>query len=216
MLEKIFPDEWIESTYQIDFQDYYDRGYRGLIFDIDNTLVPHGADADERAISLFKYLKELGYEICLLSNNKKPRVERFNKDVNVKYIFKAGKPYSRNYYVASMMMRTSIKSTLVIGDQLFTDIYGGKLAGIHTILVNPIDKHEEIQIVLKRWLEKPIMFLYKHFLKEDAVDLPRNRKPVSRSGRRINRHMKKHRFATAKRLIRIEALFRKRYADTRL
>lgn len=212
MLSRIFPDEWIESTYKIDFQDYYDRGYRGLIFDIDNTLVPHGADADSRAISLFKYLKELGFEICLLSNNKKPRVERFNKDINVQYIFKAGKPYSKNYYVASMMMRTSIKSTIVIGDQLFTDIYGGKLAGIHTILVNPIDKHEEIQIVLKRWLEKPIMFLYKHILKEDAVDLPKNRKPLSKTSKKYGRHFRR-KTTTAKKLAKIESLFRKRYAD---
>ena len=161
MFERFFPDEWVESAYSIDYEGYFEAGYRGLIFDIDNTLVPHGADADERAIKLFERLKEIGFDICLLSNNKKPRVERFNKDINVKYIFKAGKPYSKNYYVASMMTRTSTKSTLVIGDQLFTDIYGGKLAGIHTILVNPIDKKEDLQVRLKRLLERPVMMFYR-------------------------------------------------------
>ena len=79
-------------------------------------------------------------DICLLSNNKKARVERFNKDVNVKYIFKAQKPYSRNYYAAAMKMHFSVKSVLCVGDQLFTDIYGGNLAGIHTYYPGQSDK----------------------------------------------------------------------------
>ena len=49
LLEKFYPDAWVDSTYQIDFDRLYERGYRGLIFDIDNTLVPHGAPATDRA-----------------------------------------------------------------------------------------------------------------------------------------------------------------------
>ena len=160
MFERLYPCEWVRSTYEIDFEKYYEEGFRGIIFDIDNTLVPHGADADERAIELFSRLKSIGYDICLLSNNKKARVKRFNKDVNVKYIFKAQKPYSRNYYAAAMKMHFSVKSVLCVGDQLFTDIYGGNLAGIHTILVNPINRHEEIQIVLKRRIEWFVLKAY--------------------------------------------------------
>lgn len=172
MFERFFPSEWVDSTYNIDYQKYYDKGYRGIIFDIDNTLVPHGADADDRAVELFNTLRTIGFDVCLLSNNKKQRVERFNKDVKANYIFKAQKPYSRNYYQAATMMKISIKSVLCIGDQLFTDIYGGNLAGIHTILVNPIDKKEEIQIVLKRILEKPVLWRYKRKLKKAGVDYP--------------------------------------------
>lgn len=172
MFEKFFPDEWVDSTYDIDFQSYWDKGYRGIIFDIDNTLVPHGADADDRAKALFKKLKAIGFDICLVSNNKKHRVERFNREINVKFIFKAQKPYSKNYYVAGMMMEYSVGSLLCIGDQLFTDIYGGKLANIHTILVNPIDKNEEIQIVLKRRLEKIVLRHYKHKLKSEGRTWP--------------------------------------------
>ncbi|MBR5368723.1 MAG: YqeG family HAD IIIA-type phosphatase [Lachnospiraceae bacterium] len=210
MFERFFPDEWVESAYSIDYEGYFEAGYRGLIFDIDNTLVPHGADADERAIKLFERLKEIGFDICLLSNNKKPRVERFNKDINVKYIFKAGKPYSKNYYVASMMTRTSTKSTLVIGDQLFTDIYGGKLAGIHTILVNPIDKKEDLQVRLKRLLERPVMMFYKHSLKEMAAQMPRNRKPETKASRRFFKKRGKH-FSVSEHRARIDRLFKSRY-----
>ncbi len=69
LLEKFYPDAWVDSTYQIDFDRLYERGYRGLIFDIDNTLVPHGAPADDRAKALFAHLKKLGFSCCLLSNN---------------------------------------------------------------------------------------------------------------------------------------------------
>ena len=78
----------MDSTYEIDFDALYREGYRGIIFDIDNTLVPHGAPADERAKKLFAHLKELGFSCCLLSNNKEPRVKMFNDDVQVQYILK--------------------------------------------------------------------------------------------------------------------------------
>ena len=67
MLQRFYPDEYLDSTYVIDFDKLYEEGYRGIIFDIDNTLVPHGAPADERAKKLFAHLKELGYHCMLLS-----------------------------------------------------------------------------------------------------------------------------------------------------
>jgi len=164
MLEALYPKEWAESTYTIDFKKFYNEGYRGIIFDIDNTLVPHGADADERSIKLFEDLKNIGYDVCLLSNNRKHRVQRFNKDVNVKYIFDAQKPYSRNYYAAAMNMHISVKSVLCVGDQLLTDIYGGNKAGIYTILVNPINRKEKLQILLKRVLERFVLYFYRRKL----------------------------------------------------
>ena len=82
MLEKFYPGEYLDSTYAIDFDRLYEEGYRGIIFDIDNTLVPHGAPADERACALFAHLKELGFQCMLLSNNKEPRVKMFNDAVH--------------------------------------------------------------------------------------------------------------------------------------
>ncbi len=70
----LYPGEYIDSTYSIDFDKLYKEGYRGIIFDIDNTLVTHGSPADERAIALFKHLKELGFSCLELSNSKEPRV----------------------------------------------------------------------------------------------------------------------------------------------
>ena len=61
MFKCFFPDEYLDSTYEIDFDSLYAQGYRGLLFDIDNTLVPHGAPADERACALFAHLRNWAF-----------------------------------------------------------------------------------------------------------------------------------------------------------
>ena len=167
MLERFYPGEYVDSTYEIDFERLYEDGYRGVIFDIDNTLVPHGAPADERACALFAHLKELGYHCMLLSNNKEPRVKMFNDAVQVSYIYKAGKPNPANYRKAMEQMGTDEKNTLFVGDQIFTDVYGAKRAGIRSILVKPIHPKEEIQIVLKRYLEKIVLYFYRRDLEKN-------------------------------------------------
>lgn len=167
MLKKFYPDEYISSAYKMDFQKYYDRGYRGIIFDIDNTLVEHGAPADEGSIALIQSLKAMGFGIMLLSNNKEPRVKMFNDAVHVQYIYKAGKPGRAGYEKAMELLKTDVNTTLFVGDQLFTDVWGARNTGIHSILVQPIDKKEEIQIVLKRCLEKIVLASYKRYCKKN-------------------------------------------------
>ncbi len=126
MFDRFFPDQYVASTYVIDFEKLYEEGVRGLIFDIDNTLVPHGAPADERAKALFARLKAIGFRCCLISNNQKPRVEMFNKDIQVDYVYNAHKPSTRNYLRAMEIMGTDRRSSVFIGDQLFTDVSGRK------------------------------------------------------------------------------------------
>ena len=121
MFDKFFPDRYVASTYVIDFEGLYKEGVRGLIFDIDNTLVPHGAPADERARALFKRLKSIGFRCCLISNNQKPRVEMFNKDIQVDYVYNAHKPSIRNYLKAMEIMGTDRDSTVLMYYQ-----YSGK------------------------------------------------------------------------------------------
>ena len=161
MFEMFFPDEYVASTYVIPFEKLYEEGYRGVIFDIDNTLVPHDAPADARAKKLFARLSELGFEACLLSNNQEPRVKMFNEEIGAHYIYDAHKPSRKNYLKAMEIMGTDFSTTLFVGDQLFTDVWGAKRTGIHNILVKPIHPKEEIQIVLKRKLEKIVLYFYK-------------------------------------------------------
>ena len=154
------------STYVIDFEKLYEEGVRGIIFDIDNTLVPHGAPADQRAIELFERLKKIGFHCCLISNNQEPRVKMFNEKIQVDYVYDAHKPSTKNYRRAMEIMGTDVRNTVFVGDQLFTDVWGAKRAGIPNILVKPIHPKEEIQIVLKRYLEKIVLFFYKRSLKQ--------------------------------------------------
>ena len=170
MLEKFYPDEYVDSAYSIDFKTLFDMGYRGILFDIDNTLVEHGADATERAKNLFVKLKEIGFAVCLISNNQKERVERFNKDIQANYIYNAHKPSTKKYFKAMELMGTTPKNSIFVGDQLFTDVYGAKRAGMTSYLAKPIDSKEEIQIVLKRYLERIVLYYYRKDLSNKHKD----------------------------------------------
>ncbi len=160
IFKKFYPAEYYNSTYSIDFEKYYNMGYRAVIFDIDNTLVEHDAPADARATALIKKLMSMGFQVCFLSNNDEARVAGFNEGLGGKYIFKAGKPSAKGYRKAMDLMKTNRKNTLFVGDQIFTDIWGANNAGIRSVLVQPIAKHEEIQIVLKRIPEKLVLHFY--------------------------------------------------------
>ncbi len=166
MFKTFYPSVWMDSTYDIDFKKLFDEGYRNVIFDIDNTLVMHGAPADERAVKLLKGLMEMGYGVLFLSNNKEPRVKMFNDAIGASYIYKAGKPSTKGYLNAINKLGGTKENTLFVGDQLFTDVWGANRTGLYSILVKPIDKKEEIQIVLKRKLEAIVLFFYKRKLKK--------------------------------------------------
>ncbi len=161
----MYPDEYLDSAYVIDYKKIYEDGFRGVIFDIDNTLVPQDAPSDERSRELIASLQEIGYKVLLLSNNKEPRVELFLEGFAGKnppaYICKASKPSRKGYFRAMEQMGTTVENTLFVGDQLFTDVWGAKRTGLRTILVKPMNPKEDIQIVFKRKLEKLWLWKYK-------------------------------------------------------
>ena len=96
-----------------------------------------------------------------MSNNKGPRVSSFAQEAGTLYVSGGGKPLPGGYRRAMSLMETDAGNTLFIGDQIFTDIWGANGCGLHTILTEPFTKKEEIQIVMKRVLEKPVLALYK-------------------------------------------------------
>lgn len=160
MFKNLYPKEDWESAYGDGYERLYEKGYRGIIFDIDNTLVEHGAAANEQAIALVDKLRRKGFAVCFLSNNDKSRVSEFCKPMDAAYIYKAGKPGSKGYEAAMKLLGTAKEQTVSVGDQIFTDMWGANRAGIYTVLVKPIGKKEEIQIVLKRYLEKIVLYFY--------------------------------------------------------
>ena len=114
-------------------------------------------------------LHEIGWHTIVLSNNKEPRVKMFATQAGTDYIYKAGKPGKDGYEHAMKQMGTNPQNTLFVGDQIFTDIWGANRVGIRTILVKPIHPKEEIQIVLKRYLEKIVLFFYRRKLKKEGT-----------------------------------------------
>lgn len=160
MWERFYPRLYLDSAYAVPYEQLRSQGFRGVIFDVDNTLVPHNAPADQQAVRLFERLRAMGMKTCLLSNNKEPRVKAFAGQVDSPYLYKGGKPGVRGYEKAMEVMGTDRTNTLFVGDQLFTDVYGANRASIYSILVKPINPREEFQIVLKRYLERPVLKAY--------------------------------------------------------
>ena len=167
MLEQFFPDALSDSIYDIDFKKLYHMGYRGVLFDIDNTLTEHGAPATASVIHFFENLRAIGFTTCLVSNNKAPRILPFAKEVNSYYVCDAKKPRKKGYLAGIEKMGIKKKETLMVGDQIFTDIWGANNAGVYSVLVDPISPKEEIQIVIKRFFERIVLFFYK--IKIDKV-----------------------------------------------
>ena len=160
MLKKFYPSEYVDSVFSIDYEKLYNKGYHGLIFDIDNTLVHHGDDSTEKVDNLFKSIKEIGFNTLLLSNNNEERVTRFNKNIGSLYICDAEKPKTKNYEKAVEMLNMKKSEVLVIGDQLFTDILGANKSNMDSILVKFIRQKNETSIGKRRKLENLILRFY--------------------------------------------------------
>ena len=166
MFRLFFPYEYIDSVFSIDYQKLYNLGFRGLIFDIDNTLVHHGDDSTEEVDNLFKMIQNIGFQTCILSNNNEKRVKSFLTNIDSLYICNAEKPHTTNYIKAIKLMNLQKDNTIFIGDQIFTDILGANKSGIANILVKFIRLENETKIGKKRQLENIILMLYqknKHY-----------------------------------------------------
>ena len=158
----LFPKNDARSVYSYDFSAAWREGKRGVVFDVDNTLVPHDVPADAHAAALFNELKGMGFDTVIVSNNREPRVRKFAEAVGTKYVYKAHKPMPGGILRAVHDMGLEPREVIGFGDQIFTDIWGYNNAGIDSVLVDPVDRStDEIQIVLKRVLEKPVILLYK-------------------------------------------------------
>ncbi len=158
MIEKYFPDLYLDSIRRIDIEELKNRGIKGLILDIDNTLVPmHSKDANENAITWIRELQNNGFKVCILSNAAEKRVVRFNKEIAVTALHRAYKPAGKAFLKAAKIMGLEPENIAVVGDQIFTDIFGGNKVNMLTVLVKPIDRKEIFFVRLKRIPEKLII-----------------------------------------------------------
>lgn len=149
---------YVNSIYDINFEELKERGITSLVFDIDNTLVPQKIlNPDRKVINLFKFLKSKGFKICLISNNTTKRVNNFTKNIGIQGVSWAIKPRKAAFYKALKMLDSKPEETAIIGDQIFTDILGGHRVGLFTILVRPLSSEEFGWTKLMRKLERRVL-----------------------------------------------------------
>lgn len=161
MLQDFYPFNHAKSVFTIDYAKLYDMGYRGLVFDIDNTLVHHGDDSTPQVDQLFADLHQMGFSTLLLSNNDQARVLRFLRNIDSLYVCDAEKPEVAGYIKALDMLGLPANQVLVIGDQLFKDILGANRVGLASILVDFIRQEGETKLGKTRRLEQVVLEFYR-------------------------------------------------------
>lgn len=132
MLERWYPTAHVPSVFAIDYEKLSALGYKGILFDIDNTLVHHGDDSTPEVDALFRHIHSLGLKTLLLSDNSAVRIERFNRNIRTLFIAEAGKPDPASYRRACAILGLPPEQVVCVGDQVFRDIRGAKCrAGQH-------------------------------------------------------------------------------------
>ncbi|MCQ6558387.1 YqeG family HAD IIIA-type phosphatase [Paenibacillus mendelii] len=160
MFERLLPHMRVNTIYDIDLNALKERGMRGIITDLDNTLV--GAKeklATPELVDWLNVVRDLGFKVVIVSNNNKTRVSAFAEPLDIPYIHAARKPANRAFRGALTVLDLPAEQTAVIGDQMMTDVLGGRRMGLHTILVSPISPGDEgIMTRFNRRLEKIALF----------------------------------------------------------
>ncbi|OPA78361.1 hypothetical protein BVG16_10785 [Paenibacillus selenitireducens] len=159
MLEKFIPRLRVNTVYDIDLEALYAQGYRGIITDLDNTLVgakePH---ATPELVAWLETAKQAGFQVVIVSNNDEGRVSLFTKPLGIPFVHAARKPRRKPFRKALSLMNLSAAQTVVIGDQMLTDVFGGNRTGLYTILVLPIAAADEgVMTQFNRRMEKVIL-----------------------------------------------------------
>lgn len=155
---KLAPDLFVDSLMDIPLDKLAQRKAKGMIFDLDNTVTEwNNPEIKNEILQWFQVLPQYGITACLLSNNKGPRVMEAAKKLGIPYVAKATKPRRRAFRRAMELLQTSSEETVVVGDQIFTDILGGNRLGLYTVLVSPLSKREFIGTRVMRLVERVVL-----------------------------------------------------------
>ncbi|MCL2838368.1 MAG: YqeG family HAD IIIA-type phosphatase [Oscillospiraceae bacterium] len=157
-MSKLLPKLYLDSVFHIDFETLKNQGITTLLFDLDNTIAAYEVPvADERVIEFFANLKEMGFFVCLVSNNRNERVLTYADSLDISYISFAKKPFKGGLLKACAIFGSKPNDCALIGDQVFTDVFGGNRLGMFTILVKPISPPAGFFIKQKRRLERMVL-----------------------------------------------------------
>ncbi|MDE1708971.1 YqeG family HAD IIIA-type phosphatase [Staphylococcus cohnii] len=173
IIKKYFmPNEYVQSIFQIDIDKLAKSGVKGIITDLDNTLVGWDVAYPTEAVKTwFEEAKQKGITITIVSNNNEKRVGSFSKSLKVDYIFKARKPRGRAFDPAMHSMSLHPSEIVVIGDQMLTDVFGGNRRGLFTIMVVPVKQTDGLITKFNRLIER---ILLQHFRKKGYIKWEEN------------------------------------------
>jgi uncharacterized protein len=161
MLHNFSPRLRVKTVYDIPLAELWENGIRGIITDLDNTLVgAKEALATPELILWFEQVKVIGFKVVIVSNNNELRVRSFAEPLQIPFIHRAKKPTNSAFHKALNWMELSAGEAVVVGDQMLTDVLGGNRMGLHTILVLPIELLDEgFFTKINRRIEKVLLTL---------------------------------------------------------
>jgi len=156
-MKSLLPDMYKKNIYDINYEKLKGMGVKTLIFDFDNTLVEKGKVKDyEKFKEFFKKLKK-DFNVYIISNTiDKNKIEKFSKECDVKYVMFALKPLSRGFKKVKELDKMNPEEICMIGDQLFTDVWGSKRLGYHSVYLTPIAKDEHLITKFNRLFERRV------------------------------------------------------------
>ncbi|MCL5104164.1 MAG: YqeG family HAD IIIA-type phosphatase [Armatimonadetes bacterium] len=160
-LERFRPDMCAGSVGEIDVAALKLAGYEALMLDLDNTLLPwQSSEVPESSKNWIEQAKGLGMKLCIVSNTHNPRrLAKIAGELNIAFLPRALKPRAYGFEKAGKMLGCPLERAVVVGDQILTDILGGNLAGMHTILVRPMHRREFVGTKISRLIERGILAL---------------------------------------------------------
>ncbi|CEI84216.1 hypothetical protein J18TS1_28290 [Oceanobacillus oncorhynchi subsp. incaldanensis] len=158
MFSKFLPDEQIDQIFDLKPEKLKEKGIKGIITDLDNTLVAWDVkDATPDVITWFKTMEENDIKVTIISNNNQERVTVFSEPLGTPFVFSARKPLSRAFKTVAKQMDLKKEEILVVGDQVMTDVLGGNMAGFYTVLVIPVVQTDGKITKINRFMERIIL-----------------------------------------------------------
>lgn len=153
-INSIIPNSYVKDVYSINYNELQKKGYSNIIFDIDNTILPVNIiDVPEDLVKLFKQLDKDKIKVCIVSNNKLERVLPVATKLDVLYLYEANKPKKEAFDRALKILGSNVEDTVMVGDQMLTDIKGANEYGLYSILVDPVDNKYDIKTGTSRILQ---------------------------------------------------------------
>jgi len=152
------PDDYLVDVHAIDLAALKDAGIDTVLIDLDNTLLPRDTNVVPSELSEWaRELTDRGFKVCLVSNNWHERVKSVADELGFELVSKAVKPLPFAFLRALSKVGSQRKRAVMVGDQLFTDVLGGRLLGMRTVLVTPLSQTDLPHTLLLRRLERLVL-----------------------------------------------------------